>query len=556
MFDRFSEPARAVLSLAREAAVRRRAPAIEPEHVLLAMLDEPSGAGAALWKGAGADLASLRAEIENRPSTPGVGGADDARAWSPRGVRLLERAVAAADARGSREIGLDHLASALARDDGSAGAAIEASGADKGALIVDATRRRAMRDEISKDTRTIMGRARAEAIRLRHDVIGTEHVLASILATGDPGVVRALEALGVEEAELRSAMHALTVKGAGKPVSDERQLPLAHEVKRALDRAVAAAGEFCSKSVEPAHLLVGLAAEEKGLAGQVLRSFGADARRIMAVFAGESAPPRPAAEVREAPLSVCIITMNEAENLPRCLDSLKLVRPDEIVVLDSGSADATRDIAAAAGARVFVEPFPGHIEQKNRALDLATHDWVLCVDADEAVSAELAGEIRRVLARPGAASDAFSVRRRNRYLGRWIRHGGFYPDRKVRLFRKSRGRWGGVNPHDKVIVEGPVEKLDGDLLHRSYRDLSHHVKTIDSFTTVMARERAARGRRFSFFRLLFEPPARFVRMYFLQLGFLDGMAGFIAAWNAAYYVFLRHAKQYESERAGEPPETR
>ncbi len=247
-------------------------------------------------------------------------------------------------------------------------------------------------------------------------------------------------------------------------------------------------------------------------------------------------------------VSVCIITKDEERNLPDCLASVRWA--DEVVVVDSHSRDRTRDLAAASGARVIERDFPGHVEQKNFAVDAANHDWVLCLDADERLSPELQAAIPRALDRADLP-DGFEFARRTFHLGRWILHGGWYPDRKVRLFRRGRGRWGGVNPHDRVRVEGKVERLAGDILHYSYEDLGAHLRQVDFFTTIAAREKRARGERFALHRLLLRPPGKFVRMYLLKGGILDGLAGFVVAVTGAYYVFLKYAKLWELERKGD-----
>jgi glycosyltransferase involved in cell wall biosynthesis len=244
-------------------------------------------------------------------------------------------------------------------------------------------------------------------------------------------------------------------------------------------------------------------------------------------------------------LSVCIVAMDEEENLADCLRSADFA--DEWIVVDSHSKDRTREVAASLGARVVERDWPGHVEQKNFALDQASHDWVLCLDADERVSPELRASIVDALGRADLP-DGFECARRTRYLGRWIRHGGWYPDRKLRLFRRSAGRWGGTNPHDHVRVEGRVDRLCGDLLHHSYRSLSDHLRTIDSFTTIAAREKHARGERSSLADRVLRPLGKFLRMYVLRAGFLDGWPGFAAAVSGAYYVFLKYAKLHELER--------
>jgi len=245
------------------------------------------------------------------------------------------------------------------------------------------------------------------------------------------------------------------------------------------------------------------------------------------------------------PLSVCIVALNEEDRIAECLQSADFA--DEWIVVDSHSTDRTRDIARGLGARVVERDWPGHVQQKNFALECATHDWVLCLDADERVSPELRAAILEAL-EGDDLPDGFRFPRRNRYLGRWIRHGGWYPDRKLRLFRRSRGRWAGQNPHDRVHVEGAVVDLRGDLLHDSYRSLSDHLRTIDSFTTIAAREKLAAGERASLADLTLRPGWKFVRMYFLKAGFLDGVPGLVIAVMGAYYAFLKYAKLRELQR--------
>lgn len=239
-------------------------------------------------------------------------------------------------------------------------------------------------------------------------------------------------------------------------------------------------------------------------------------------------------------LSVTIITLNEEANIRDALESVKWA--DEIVVVDSGSGDKTVDICKEYTDKVFYNQWPGHIEQKNLAIEKVTHNWILSIDADERVTPELASEIRGVLKGPKA--DAYAVPRRVFYLGRWIDH-SWYPDYKVRLFRKEKGRWGGINPHDKVMVNGTLERLKGDLLHYSYKDISHHVNTMNSFTTTSAMEHLKLGRRAGLLDLLFRPAGMFIKKYILKQGFRDGLPGFIIAVSSAYYVFLKYAKLWE-----------
>lgn len=249
------------------------------------------------------------------------------------------------------------------------------------------------------------------------------------------------------------------------------------------------------------------------------------------------------------PLSVCVICCDEEANIRACLQSVAWA--DEIVVVDSGSRDNTVAIAREFTPRVIYHAWPGWVEQKNFALEQATYEWVLCIDADERVSPELAREIQRELERIRAGDShavGYSMPRRTFYLGRWISHGGWYPDRKVRLFRRSLGRWAGVNPHDHVRINGAVIALRGDLLHYTYRDIADHLDRINRYTSVAAREMLARRQRLPLFHMLFNPPLRFLRMYVFQRGFLDGLAGFIIAVLAAYYVFLKYVKLWELYR--------
>jgi glycosyltransferase involved in cell wall biosynthesis len=249
-----------------------------------------------------------------------------------------------------------------------------------------------------------------------------------------------------------------------------------------------------------------------------------------------------------AKLSACIVAMDEAERLPAALASLTFC--DEIVVVDSHSRDRTRELAAAAGARVIERDWPGHVAQKEFAVRAASHDWVLCVDADEEVSSELAEELRALKAGGFAGHAGWRFPRCTEYFGRWIRHGTWYPDLQLRLFDRRRGRWGGHDPHDRVELEGSAGRLRGELLHRPYRTLGEHLETIDSYTTIMARGLRERGRRAGAFDLAVRPAVRFVRFYVLKLGFLEGWRGFFLACLAAHYVRLKYAKLLLLEREG------
>jgi glycosyltransferase involved in cell wall biosynthesis len=244
-------------------------------------------------------------------------------------------------------------------------------------------------------------------------------------------------------------------------------------------------------------------------------------------------------------LSVVIVTRNEAERLRACLESV--VWADEIVVVDAESEDKTVALAREFTDRVVVRPWPGYAAQKNAALDLATGDWVLSLDADEVVSAELRVEIAAVLAVDGPA-DGYAVSRRNIFWGRWVRHGGLYPDWQVRLFRRGRGRFVERAVHESVAVEGGVERLRGHLEHRSYRDVADFLARADRYATLAADEAVARGRRAGVVDLVLRPLGRFLGMYVVGRGFLDGWRGFLLAALYAYYVLIRSAKIWERTR--------
>lgn len=240
-------------------------------------------------------------------------------------------------------------------------------------------------------------------------------------------------------------------------------------------------------------------------------------------------------------LSAVIITLNEERNLARCLASLKDVA-DDVVVVDSFSTDRTEAIAREHGARFVQHAFEGHIEQKNWAITQAAYPWVLSLDADEALSEDLLRSILAAKQREGV--DGYTMNRLTNYRGRWIRHGGWYPDVKLRLWDSRKGRWGGENPHDRFeLVPGSrVEHLHGDLLHFSYHTLEDHYRQVEYFTTIAAKARAAQGRYGTLWNLIFSPVAQFLGGYVLRLGILDGRAGFTIARISAYATWLKYDK--------------
>ncbi len=238
-------------------------------------------------------------------------------------------------------------------------------------------------------------------------------------------------------------------------------------------------------------------------------------------------------------LSAVIITFNEARNIGRCLDSLAGVA-DEIVVVDSFSTDETVAICRENGARVLQHPFAGHIEQKNYALGQAHHPWVLSLDADEALSEILRQSI--LAAKANWKAEGYSMNRRTNYCGQWINHSGWYPDRKLRLFDKRLGHWGGQNPHDKVIMNQGcrVEQLAGDLLHYSYYSVDEHIERVRRYAKMGAQALHNRGKKGSYWKLIFNPPFKFIRNYLLRRGFLDGRAGFTVCRIAALETYWKY----------------
>lgn len=243
-------------------------------------------------------------------------------------------------------------------------------------------------------------------------------------------------------------------------------------------------------------------------------------------------------------LSVVIITLNEEKNIARCLDSVKLVA-DEILVVDSLSTDRTRDICGIYGVRFVEQKFLGYVEQKNFALKLATHDYVLSLDADEALDGELQKEILKIKA--GFIYDGYEFNRLTSYNGHWVRHCGWYPDTKLRLVKKNLANWVGNNPHDALTVAGSVGKISGNLHHYSYDSISAHILQTNKFSTIEAASLHSKGKRASIVKLVTRPPLQFFKDYILRRGFLDGRYGFIICFVNALYVLLKYAKMIDMQ---------
>ena len=247
-------------------------------------------------------------------------------------------------------------------------------------------------------------------------------------------------------------------------------------------------------------------------------------------------------------ISAVIITYNEEANIERCLDSLEGTA-DEVLVVDSFSSDRTADICKSKGVDFIQHPFDGHIEQKNYALSCASNDYVLSLDADEALSQKLSQSIQA--AKQNWTEDGYSVNRLTNYCGKWIRHCGWYPDTKIRLWDRSKGHWGGVNPHDHVVMDEPIRirHLSGDLLHYSYPTIRDHISQINSFSDIAARAAFEKGRQSNLaLDICLNPTLTFFKKYFLKLGLLDGYEGFVISISTAYGKFLKYIKLRELER--------
>jgi len=242
-------------------------------------------------------------------------------------------------------------------------------------------------------------------------------------------------------------------------------------------------------------------------------------------------------------ISITVIAMNEADRIGRLLKSAKFA--DEVIVVDSGSTDGTQELCEKLGARVIFNEWPGYAAQKQFAMEQATSEWILSLDADEEVSDALAAEILNAVDNAEPGVRGFSMPRLSRYLGRWIKHGGWYPDRKVRLVRRGNGKWSDDALHEKLIVDGKVERLSKPILHHVYRGISDHVRTINRFSDTYAAGRAPASSGFVLAGVG-HCLGKFLECYVWKLGVLDGVPGLIIAMNSAWYVFLKHAKTWES----------
>ena len=251
-------------------------------------------------------------------------------------------------------------------------------------------------------------------------------------------------------------------------------------------------------------------------------------------------------------LSVVIIAFNEEKNIGRCLASVHELA-DDIVVVDSFSTDATPEICRQYGARCIQKQWVGYTESKNFAMAQARHDLILSLDADEVLSDELRQSIRSVLANRSA--DGYTMNRLTNFCGQWIKHGGWYPDKKLRLIDRRKGTWTGSHLHERIVLQEGSAKahLKGDLLHYSFHSISDHIRQIDKFSALRAQSYLEKGARVTWWHLFIKPGFSFFRTYILKAGFLDGYYGYIIAYSTAYAHFLRYAKLYELKKnSGRP----
>ncbi|UII19250.1 glycosyltransferase family 2 protein [Fulvivirga ligni] len=244
-------------------------------------------------------------------------------------------------------------------------------------------------------------------------------------------------------------------------------------------------------------------------------------------------------------ISGVIITYNEERNIAACIDSMQDV-VDEIVVVDSLSTDNTVAIAEKYGAKIISHAFDGHIQQKNFAMKQASNDIILSLDADERVSEDMKASILKV--KNSWDADGYVFNRLNNYCGAWLKY-SWYPDKKLRLWDRTKGQWGGTNPHDKVIVEGKIKKLKGDILHYAYENLEEHYEQIKKFAIIAAHAKYEKGKNANFvLQVIFSPLYKFFRKYILRLGFLDGYYGFIFSGLTSYLNFMKYLRLWELNR--------
>ena len=248
--------------------------------------------------------------------------------------------------------------------------------------------------------------------------------------------------------------------------------------------------------------------------------------------------------MEKLPVSLVIITLNEEKNIERCINSASWC--NDIVVIDSFSSDKTAEVAKKLGARVYSEKWRGYGEQKNLGTSMALNEWVLSLDADEALSPQLSEELKNLVS-SNPKKDAYECPRRSWYMGRWIFHGGWYPDLQTRFFNRTAAKWSTSKVHERLIASS-TERLNSELLHWPFESLAHQIEKNNKYSSLGAQEQKHQGRQFSLLKLIFKPAIKFIETYIFKLGFLDGLPGFIIAVRAGYSVHLKMAKLYELEK--------
>ena len=249
-------------------------------------------------------------------------------------------------------------------------------------------------------------------------------------------------------------------------------------------------------------------------------------------------------------ISAAIICLNEEKKIEKALQSLAPV-VDEIVVVDSGSTDNTEQVVRKYTDRFIIQPFAGYAAQKNIAAGHATHDWVLSLDSDEWLSPELQESIK-ALKDSSPSEQGFIVARRNLYLEQWLQHSGWYPDYRIRLYNRNHASFQGDDPHDAVVCEGKTDKLTGDLMHHSISSLAEHNQVTNKYTTIALKGLLSRNRKAGLFGLVVAPFFTFIKAFIIKQGFRDGWRGYLVSVFAAYYVFLKYAKLWETQQVKQP----
>ena len=246
-------------------------------------------------------------------------------------------------------------------------------------------------------------------------------------------------------------------------------------------------------------------------------------------------------------VSAVLVCFDEEENVERCLQSLAWA--DEIIVVDSFSQDRTVELSRKYTNKIFQREWSGMVQQRAYAVSLAQNEWVFAIDADEVVTETLRDDVLTRLSEGKKQKNGYYVKRHSYYMGRWINHGGWYPDFKLRLFRKDKAYVGGENPHDKCFVQGRTAKLKGEMIHYPYKNISRQLRTIDTYSDIVSERFFKEKPAFPLVKMFVKPPVKFLETYIYKLGFLDGLPGFVISILSSYYVFMKYAKLWEKRNA-------